>query len=67
MRLPTFLRREFFKATRDMLDGGVNLITLEKWLNGKLKPMFNPLADIISNKEEKLKDKKTPFKILLKM
>ena len=32
LRLPTFLRREFFKATGDsnMLDGSVNLITLEK-------------------------------------
>ena len=65
LRLPTFLRREFFKATRDsnMLDGTVNLITLEKWLNEKLKSMFNALADIISNEEEKLKViKKTSFK-----
>ena len=65
LRLPTFLRREFFKATRDsnILDGTVNLITLEKWLNEKLKSMFNPLADIVSNEEEKLKViKKTSFK-----
>ena len=39
-----------------MSDGSVNLITLEKWHNGKLKSMLNPLADIILNKEEKLKD-----------
>ena len=46
-----------------MLDGSVNLITLEKWLNEKLKSMFNPLADISLNEQEKLKDiKKTPFK-----
>ena len=32
-----------------MLDGSVNLITLEKWLNEKLSYTFNPLADIISN------------------
>ena len=64
LRLPTFLRREFFKATGDsnMLDGSVNLITLEKWLNEKLKSMFNPPADIILNEEEKLKDiKKSSF------
>ena len=38
LRLPTFLRREFFKTTRDsnMLDGSANLITLEKWFNEKL-------------------------------
>ena len=46
-----------------MLDARVNLITLEKWLNEKLKSMFNLLADIILNKGEKLKDmRKTPFK-----
>ena len=38
-----------------MLDRSVNLIALEKWLNENLKSMFNPLADIISNEEEKLK------------
>ena len=65
LRLPTFLLREFFKETRNsnMVHGSVNLITLEKWLNEKLKSIFNPLADIISNEEEKLSDiKKTPFK-----
>ena len=53
-----FLRGEGLKTIRDsnMLDGSVNLITLEKWQNGKLKSMLNPLADIISNEEEKLKD-----------
>ena len=61
MRLPTFLRREFFKTTRDsnMLDGSANFITLEKWLNEKLKSMFNTLADIISNQGGKTKDNKT--------
>ena len=65
LRLPTFLRREFFKTTGDsnMLDGSANLNTLEKWLNEKLKSVFNPLADVILNEEEKLKDiKKAPFK-----
>ena len=38
-----------------MLDRSVNLIALEKWLNENLKSMFDPLADIISNEEEKLK------------
>ena len=40
------------------------MITLEKWLNEKLKSMFNPQAHIISKKEEKLKDIK---KILSKV
>ena len=63
LRLPTFLRRNFFKAIRDsnMLDGSVNLITLEKSFNEKLKSMFNPPGDIISNQEEKLKDVKKLF------
>ena len=46
-----------------MFDASVNLITLEKWLNEKLKSMFKLLADIILNKGEKLKYMtKTPFK-----
>ena len=58
--LPSFLRRDFFKATKscNMLDGGVNLITLENWLDKKLKSLFNSLADIISKEEDKQKEKK---------
>ena len=41
-----------------MLDGSLNLITLENWLDKKLKSLFNPLADIISNEEDKPKEKK---------
>ena len=60
IRLPSFLRRDFFKATKNsnMLDGSLNLITLENWLDKKLKSLFNPLADIISNEEDKPKEKK---------
>ena len=60
IRLPRFLRRDFFKATKNsnMLDGSLNLITLENWLDKKLKSLFNPLADIISNEEDKPKEKK---------
>ena len=41
--LPSFLRRDFFKATKNssMLDGSLNLITLENWLDKKLKSLFN--------------------------
>ena len=41
-----------------MLDGCLNLITLENWLDKKLKSLFNPLADIISNEEDRQKEKK---------
>ena len=36
-----------------MLDGSVNLTKLGNLLDKKLKPLFNLLADIISNEEEK--------------
>ena len=60
IRLPSFLRRDFFKATKNsnMLDGSLNLITLENWLDKKLKSLFNPLAHIISNEEDKQKEKR---------
>ena len=45
-----------------MLDGSSKLITLEKWPNENLKSMFNLLADVISNEEEKLKDIKKTVK-----
>ena len=38
------------------------MITLEKWPNENLKSMFNLLADIIWNEEEKLKDIKKTVK-----
>ena len=40
-----------------MLDGSVDLITLENWLKKKLKSLLNPLADIILNKEDKQKER----------
>ena len=40
-----------------MLDGSVNLITLENWFDRKLKSLFNSLADIISNEEDKQKQR----------
>ena len=41
-----------------MLDGSVNLITLENWLDKISKSLFNPLADIILNEEDKQKEKR---------
>ena len=41
-----------------MLNCILNLITLENWLDKKLKSLFNSLADIILNKEYKQKAKK---------
>ena len=40
-----------------MIDGSVNLVTLEKWLADQLKTSFNPLADIIIDKEHMLKNR----------
>ena len=60
IRLPSFLPRDFFKATKNSntLDGSLNLITLENWLDKKLKSLFSLLADIISNEEDKQKQKR---------
>ena len=50
MQLPYSLHQEFFKATRDcnLIDGIVNLIVFENWIEKKLKTYFNPLSDIIA-------------------
>ena len=64
MRLLSFLRRTFFKVAKNsnMFDGSINLITLENWLDRKLKSLFNPLADIISNEEDKQKERNSSHK-----
>ena len=37
IRLPLCLQQDFFKAARDsIIDGSVNLIVFEKWLDKKL-------------------------------
>ena len=44
------MRNEFYKVTcnLDILDGDVDLIFLEKWLEKRLKIFFNPIANIIA-------------------
>ena len=53
MLLPYNLRQYLFKATRDcnLIDGRVNLIVLENWLERKLRAYFSPLSDIIAAKD----------------
>ena len=52
-RLPNYPRNQFLKSTADnsFIDGSVNLIVSEKWLEKKLHSYFNPLADIIASEE----------------
>ena len=46
---------EFYKVTcnLDILDGDVDLIFLEKWLEKRLKIFFNPIANVIATKGTK--------------
>ena len=48
--LPIKHQSEFFKHTKDfnMLDGTINLTTLEQWLEKQLQIIFNPLANILA-------------------
>ena len=59
--LPNYLRRQFFKATRDcdLTDGTINLLTFENWLEKQIKDLFNPLAEIISIQEARTKQYST--------
>ena len=59
IRLPYQLRQRFYKFTKEsnFIDGSVNLVTFEKWLKDQLKTSFNPLADIIIDKEHMLKNR----------
>ena len=59
IRLPYQLRERFYKFTKvtNLIDGSINLATFEKWFKDQLKTFFNPLADIIINKEHMLKNR----------
>ena len=48
--LPKKYQSEFFKHIKDfnMLDGTINLTTLEQWLEKQLQIIFNPLANILA-------------------
>ena len=49
------MRNEFGKITCnvDILDGEEDLIFLEKWLEKRLKSLFNPIATIIDTQATK--------------
>ena len=60
--LPLHLRNWFYKFTKDsnLMDGSVNLLIFEKWLDGQIKVYFNPLADIV-NKQDLSNKSKPPL------
>ena len=53
--LPCNIRNEFYKVTcnLDILDGDVDLIFLEKWLEKRLKILFYPIVNIIATQGTK--------------
>ena len=55
--LALHLRNWFYKFTKDsnLMDGSVNLLIFEEWLDDQIKVCFNPLADIIN--KQALSDK----------
>ena len=57
--LPYQLHRRFYKFTEESnwIDGGINLVTLEKWLKDQLKTSFSSLTDININKEHMLENR----------
>ena len=53
--LPYNMQNEFYKLTCNLgiLDGDVDLIFLDKWLEKHLKIFFNPIANIIATQKQK--------------
>ena len=53
LRLLYALRKEFYKFTKDLnlIDGSLNLIMFERWLEKQLKAYFNPLVDVVATQE----------------
>ena len=44
----------------DLTDSTINLLTFENWLEGRVKDLFRPLAEIISIQEARTKQQQTP-------
>ena len=63
MYLPFNLQQDFFKTTIDnnLIDGSENLTFFEKWLDKKLKTLFNLLADIIAGNDTPPKRQTKPY------
>ena len=51
--LPLHLRNWFYKFTKDsnLMDGSVNLLIFEKWLDEQMKVCFNPFADVLNKQD----------------
>ena len=47
------LRNQFYKFTKDsnLLDGSINLLVFETWLDNQIKVCFNPIADIVNEQD----------------
>ena len=59
--LPHNIRNDFYKATKksDFVNGSVNLIVLERWLDSHGQNYFNSLANIVaSHKNQKINNKR---------
>ena len=52
--LPHNIRNDFYKTTKksNFVDGSVNLIVLESWLDSRVQNYFNPLANIVPSHEK---------------
>ena len=53
LRLPSHLRNQFYKFTKDsnLMDGSVNLLVFEIWSDDQIKVCFIPLADIVNKQD----------------
>ena len=53
LRLPSHLRNQFYKFTKDsnLMDGSINLLVFETGLDDQIKVSFNPLADIVNKQD----------------
>lgn len=59
-RLPNYLRQTFYRHTREIIETDtISLLEFEKWLENRMKELFNPIADIIASQE--ISSKKDPL------
>ena len=62
IRFPNYLQTQSCKASRDcdLMNGTINLLTLENWLERWVKNLFNPITEIISIQKGRMKHQQPP-------
>ena len=67
--LPQNIHSDFYKATKksNFIDGSINLIALEHWLDSRVQNIFNLLANIVASHEKQKANSERNNKLIVSL